>query len=149
VTLKVTPHLTREEKIRMKVEPEFSVKQDIVGVGGVPIIDTRRAATTLLVDSGQTVVLGGLRKKEVQKRVNKVPLLGDIPLVGLLFRFEGEDTVNSEMIVFITPKLVKEVSLTDTEKTQYEETEFPGPAVEKTRSEKDPKNSNNMDLKGF
>jgi type II secretory pathway component GspD/PulD (secretin) len=102
-----------------------------------PIVDKRSAQTTLLIDSGQTVVLGGLRKKNVNKTVNKVPLLGDIPLICYLFRFEGEDTVNSEMLVFITPKIVTDSSLSDLEKKQYEVTEFPGPAIELTRAEKD------------
>jgi len=145
VKLKVTPHLTRGEKIRMIVEPEFSVQTGNVTftTSGLtypqPIVATRTAKTTLLVDSGQTVVLGGLRKKDVNKTVNKVPLLGDIPLICYLFRFEGEDTTNSEMLVFITPKIVTEASLTDIEKKQYEVTEFPGPAVEQTRAEKDAK----------
>ncbi len=104
-----------------------------------PIVDKRKAQTTLLVDSGQTVVLGGLRKKDVNKTVNKVPLLGDIPLICYLFRFEGEDTINSEMLVFITPRIVTEASLSDMEKKQYEVTEFPGPAIEQTRAEKDAK----------
>ena len=143
VKLRVTPHLTRDDKIRMIVEPEFSVQTGNVtfATGDLtypqPIIATRTAKTTLLVDSGQTVVLGGLRKKDVNKTVNKVPLLGDIPLICYLFRFEGEDTINSEMLVFITPKIVTEASLSDIEKKQYEVTEFPGPALEQTRAERD------------
>jgi type IV pilus assembly protein PilQ len=145
VKLKVTPHLTRADKIRMIVEPEFSVQTGNVTFSTSdlsypqPIVATRTAKTTLLVDSGQTVVLGGLRKKDVNKTVNKVPLLGDIPLICYLFRFEGEDTTNSEMLVFITPKIVTETSLSDIEKKQYEVTEFPGPAIEQTRAEKDAK----------
>jgi type IV pilus assembly protein PilQ len=147
VKLKVTPHLTRADKIRMVVEPEFSVQTGNVtfSQGGVdtqypvPVVATRTAKTTLLVDSGQTVVLGGLRKKDVNKTVNKIPLLGDLPLLCYLFRFEGEDTINSEMLVFITPKIVKDASLNDMEKKQYEVTEFPGPLIEQTRDEKDAK----------
>ncbi|HEY5505473.1 MAG TPA: hypothetical protein VIK28_09965, partial [Sedimentisphaerales bacterium] len=75
----------------------------------------------------------------VNKTVNKVPLLGDIPLICYLFRFEGEDTVNSEMLVFLTPKIVTETSLSEIEQKQYEATEFPGPAIEQTRAEKDAK----------
>jgi type IV pilus assembly protein PilQ len=148
VKLKVTPHLTRADKIRMVVEPEFSVQTGSVtfATGNLtypqPIVATRTAKTTLLVDSGQTVVLGGLRKKDVNKTVNKVPLLGDIPLICYLFRFEGEDTVNSEMLVFITPRIVTEASLSDMEKKQYEETEFPSPVVGQTRAEKDAKAGN-------
>lgn len=143
VKLKVTPHMTRADKIRMVVEPEFSVQTGNVtfATGNLtypqPIVATRTAKTTLLVDSGQTVVLGGLRKKDVNKTINKVPLLGDIPLICYLFRFEGEDTVNSEMLVFITPRIVTETSLSDMEKKQYEETEFPSPVVGQTRAEKD------------
>ncbi len=147
VKLKVTPHLTRGEKIRLKVVPEFSVQTgnvtfsqgDSTAQYPVPIVDKRTAETTLLIDSGQTVVLGGLRKKEVTKTVNKIPLLGDIPLICYLFRFEGEDTRNSEMLVFITPKLVTEASLNDLEKKQFEVTEFPSPTVELTMAEKDAK----------
>ena len=145
VKLRVTPHLTRADKIRMIVEPEFSVQTGNVTFASVsgdltypqPIVATRTAKTTLLVDSGQTVVLGGLRKKDVNKTVNKIPLLGDIPLICYLFRFEGEDTINSEMLVFITPRIVTEASLSDIEKKQYEVTEFPGPAIEDTRAERD------------
>ena len=145
VTLKVTPHMTRADKIRLKVEPEFSVQTGNVTFSSgnlsypQPIVDKRSAQTTLLIDSGQTVVLGGLRKKNVNKTVNKVPLLGDLPLICYLFRFEGEDTVNSEMLVFITPKIVTDSSLSDLEKKQYEVTEFAGPTVELTRAEKDAK----------
>ena len=142
VKLKVTPHLTRGEKIRMKVEPEFSVRSgNVTFASGAlsypqPIVDTRKAVTTLLVDSGQTVVLGGLRKKDVSKVVNKIPLLGDIPIICYAFRFEGEETINSEMIVFITPKIINEAAMTDHEQKQYKETEFPGPEIQQTRAEK-------------
>ncbi|MGB7582765.1 MAG: secretin and TonB N-terminal domain-containing protein [Sedimentisphaerales bacterium] len=143
VKLKVTPHLARGEKIRMKVEPEFSVQTGSVTFASgaltypQPVVDARTASTTLLVDSGQTVVLGGLRKKDVSKSVNKIPLLGDIPIICYLFRFEGEETTNSEMVVFITPKIINDMSLTEREKKQYEVTEFRGPEPQQTRAEKD------------
>jgi type IV pilus secretin PilQ/predicted competence protein len=143
VKLKVTPHLTRGEKIRIKVEPEFSVQSgNVTFASGAlnypqPIVDSRKAATTLLVDSGQTVVLGGLRKKTTSKVLNKIPLLGDIPILCYAFRFEGEETVNSEMLVFITPKIMTDASLNDHEQKQYKETEFAGPEVRQTRAEKD------------
>jgi type IV pilus secretin PilQ/predicted competence protein len=143
VKLKVTPHLARGDKIRMKVVPEFSVKTgDVTFASGVltypqPIVDTRTAETTLLVDSGQTVVLGGLRKKDVSKSLNKIPLLGDIPIICYAFRFEGETTTNSEMVVFITPKIVNDASMTEREKKQYDITEFKGPEPQQSRAEKD------------
>jgi len=144
VELVVTPHMTRDRMIRLRLKPKFSVKTDEVVVVGTsnnqfpqPVIDRREADTTLLVGDGQTVVLGGLRKKQVTKQVNKVPLLGDIPVICYLFRFEGEDTVNSELVVFVTPRLVEEPGISDAEKKQYEATEFPGPNPDRTRAEKD------------
>jgi type IV pilus assembly protein PilQ len=141
VVLNVKPHLTRDEKIRLLVEPEFSVQTGNVFTTStspypVPVIDKRRAQTTLLVDNGRTIVLGGLRKKDVRKALNKIPLLGDIPILGYLFRFEGEDTTNSELVVFVTPWLVKDTGLTAVEKKQYEVTSFAGPSPEWTRAEK-------------
>ncbi len=144
VTLSVTPHVTREEMVRLHLQPEFSVQTGTVNVAATgqtqypqPIVDRREAETTLLVESGQTVVLGGLRKKEVQKVINKVPLLGDIPIICYLFRFEGEDTINSELLVFVTPWIVDEAVLTEREMKQYEVTEFAGPDPEWTRAEKE------------
>jgi type IV pilus assembly protein PilQ len=142
VELEVTPHLTRDEMIRMRLKPKFSVNTGEVSIVGassnlfpVPIVDSREADTILLVKDGQTVVLGGLRKKVVSHRINKIPLLGDIPIICYIFRFEGESTVNSEMVVFVTPKLVKEAGLSGLEKQQYKETEFLSPIPRKTQAE--------------
>jgi type IV pilus assembly protein PilQ len=141
VELDVTPHLTREDMIRLRLKPKFSVVTGEVTVAGVgvsypqPVVDRREADTTLLVKNGQTVVLGGLRKKEVTKQINKVPVLGDLPLVGLLFRFTGEDTVTSELVVFITPRIVEQPTMAETEQTQFGTTEFSGPQPVTTGAE--------------
>jgi len=150
VELEVVPHLTRDEMIRLYVKPKFSVRTDDVEVGvdnplPQPVVDKREVESTLLLKSGQTVVLGGLRKKEVTQQVNKIPLLGDLPLLGMLFRFEGEDTVNSEMVVFVTPHIVKQPVLSELERSQFNITEFPGPAVTSTRAE----DSEEMSIKIF
>lgn len=143
VSLDVIPHLTRDEMIRLDLKPTFSVQTSTVTFQAAnlqypqPVVDKREASTTLLVKNGQTIVLGGLRKKDVTKQVNKIPLLGDIPILGYLFRFEGEDTVNSELVVFVTPWIMKDQSLTDSEKKIYEVTEFPGPKPDWTRAEKE------------
>ena len=136
--LEVTPHVTRGGMLRVRILPEFGVKVDdvILSSGTVPVIDTRKIDTIALVKDGQTIVLGGLRKKEVTQQINKVPLLGDLPLLGGLFRFEGEDTVNSEIVVFITLRIIKQPVLSETEKRAYEVTEFGGPKVTATRAEK-------------
>ncbi len=143
VELEVTPHLAAgDEMIRLNLKPKFSVRTDEVVIIGTstnqfpqPVVDRREAETTLLIKNGQTVVLGGLRKKEVTKQINKIPLLGDVPLLGALFRFEGEDTVTSELVVFITPWIVEQPTLSETEQQQFEVTEFRGPEPVSSRAE--------------
>jgi len=89
-----------------------------------------------LVKDGQTVVLGGMRKKDVSKEENKIPLLGDLPLIGGLFRFEGEDTAVTELIVFITPRIVgQEPVLSLDEQEALDQTEFVKPQTSPTRME--------------
>ena len=138
VKLVVTPHVTRDGMLRLQISPEFSVlvrHASFINTT-VPVVDKRQVNTIALVKDGHTVVLGGLRKKDVSKQINKIPLLGDIPIVGALFRFKGEDTVISELIVFITPWIVEHPVLTEDEKQAYKATEFKGPKVALTETEK-------------
>ena len=137
VELEVTPHLTKDGKVRLHIKPVFSVHVDdvdltLVGSGdGItmpqPVVDKREADTIALVQSNNTVVIGGLRKQEVTQEISKIPLLGDIPLLGWLFKYKGEQIVNSELVVFITPRVIENQSLTETEKVYLEETEIPHP----------------------
>ena len=136
VKLEVTPHVTREGMLRLHIKPEFGVVVTTNPATGVPTVDTRTVDTITLVKDGQTVVLGGLRKKDVSQQVNKIPLLGDLPLLGALFRFEGEDTSITELVVFITPRIIEEPILSETEQNALAETEFPGPKVSQTKAEK-------------
>jgi len=139
IKLVVTPHVTREGMIRLHLQPEFGIKVGEVEVesNNVPIIDTRKVNTIALVGDGQTVVLGGMRKKDVSKQMNKIPLLGDIPLIGGLFRFEGEDTAVTELIVFITPRIVgQQPVLSLDEQLALNETRFSRPKPDFTKAEK-------------
>jgi type IV pilus assembly protein PilQ len=142
VTLAVIPHLTREGMIRLQLKPEFSVQTGTVLVGTAtntfpqPVIDTRQADTTLLVENGRTVVLGGLRKKDTTKQINKIPFLGDLPVVGAAFKFTGDDSTISELVVFITPNIIDQPVLTETEQQQYKVTDFSGPKPVYTGAEK-------------
>ncbi len=142
VELEVTPHLAyRDGMIRLHLRPVFSVitgEVYVVGQGASypqPIVDRREADTKLLIKDGQTVVLGGLRKKDVTKQTNKIPVLGDLPLLGKLFRFTGEDTITSELVVFITPRIVTQPALTPDEDRAYKETEFKRPEPDHTKAE--------------
>ncbi len=142
VELHVTAHLAaRDQMVRMHLKPVFSVVTGQVQVVGQsasypqPVVDRRETDTTLIVKNGQTIVMGGLRKKEVSKQLNKIPLLGDLPLAGALFRFKGEQMVNSELIVFVTPWIVEQPALSETESQAYNETEFEGPQPVHTGAE--------------
>jgi len=134
VKLEVTPHITRDGMLRLHIKPEFGVH---VGGTDPPAVDTRKVDTTALVKDGQTVVLGGLRKKDVTQQTNKIPLLGDLPLLGALFRFQGEDTTNSEIVVFITPRIITQPVLSEDEQQAYKATEFsrPEPVITKAEAE--------------
>jgi type IV pilus assembly protein PilQ len=139
IKLVVTPHVTRDGMLRLHILPEFGIKVGTVLVQNnkVPIVDTRKVDTIALVRDGQTVVLGGMRKKDVSKQINKIPLLGDLPLIGGLFRFEGEDTAVTELIVFITPRIVPQEPLLSLDEQQaLEETYFKRLKSSSTRAEK-------------
>ncbi|MHC4762454.1 MAG: type II and III secretion system protein, partial [Planctomycetota bacterium] len=138
VELCVTPHITRDGMIRLHILPEFGVVVGLVETGA-PTVDTRKLETTTLVKDGQTVVLGGLRKKEFNSQINKVPFFGDLPLIGDLFKFEGEEEVISEIIVFITPRIFTEPVLFEDEGNKFEDTEFPSPAIPERKAERDKK----------
>jgi type IV pilus assembly protein PilQ len=145
IKLTVTPHIAaRDEMIRLKLMPEFSIQTGTVNVGDSaattypqPVVDTRKADTTLLIKNGMTVVLGGMRKKNVTKQINKIPVLGDIPVAGNLFKFKSEETVLSEIVVFITPWIIEEPIMNSDEQKAYESTEFPGPRPVMTKAEEE------------
>ena len=83
----------------------------------MPVVDTRRAETMALIKDGQTVVIGGLRRLNSSKDIKKVPVLGDIPLLGGLFKSISETETTNEVIVFITPRIITEPVLTGDEQT--------------------------------
>ena len=138
VKLTVTPHITTGRALRMHIQPEFGIVVGRVQVSSsdVPIVDTRKFDTTAVVNDGQTVVLGGLRKKDTTKQTNKVPLLGDLPLLGNLFKFEGESTTVNELVIFITPRILTNLDMSESENEAYGETEFNGPRPVDTRAER-------------
>lgn len=138
VELVVTPHLTRDSKIRLSLKPKFSVRTGEVFLTTnsipQPVVAKRETDTIALIADGQTVVIGGLRKQDLQQEVKKIPLLGDIPLLGALFRFEGETTALSELVVFITPHLIMDQPvMSESERIRWKETEIPMPRNETTR----------------
>ena len=87
---------------------DLKVNQDTVGeiYAGVPSINTREVQTKVLVENGQTVVLGGVHETENINGSSKVPVLGDLPVVGSLFRNTTNQDKKRELLIFVTPKIV-------------------------------------------
>jgi type IV pilus assembly protein PilQ len=108
--LSVTPRITPDDKIIMDLE----VKKDTVGAvigtstGTIPSIDTKKVNTQVLVDNGDTVVLGGVFEQETRTTTSKVPVLGDLPVVGYLFKRTSRTDLKTELLIFITPKIIKD-----------------------------------------
>jgi len=113
IQLKVTPHLTSEKKIIMDLHPEVSDLASGATVQGGLIINTSEADTRVMVDDGQTAVIGGLIRTNETMVHAGVPILKDIPLVGLLFSSKSTSKQNRELIIFVTPKLVSDVAAND------------------------------------
>ncbi len=107
IKLQVTPQITDDGYIIMHVMPEQSAQTSTFTIedSDVPVIDTRKTETTLRVKNGQTIIIGGLRKKRPTAKEAKLPILGDIPLIGVLFRRVETEQVESELGVFITPHI--------------------------------------------
>jgi type IV pilus assembly protein PilQ len=104
--LSVTPRITPDDRIIMDLE----VKKDSVGqiFANIPSIDTKKVTTQVLVDNGDTIVLGGIFEQTTRTTVDKVPFLGDVPLVGILFRRTIKQDDKTELLIFVTPKIVKD-----------------------------------------
>jgi type IV pilus assembly protein PilQ len=109
--LKATPLITPDNRIQLDLE----IKQDTVGEiyqtsrgGSVPSIDTRELNTTVLIENGDTVVLGGIFQDENASKEEKVPWLGDIPGLGVLFRRRANESKKRELLIFVTPTIVED-----------------------------------------
>jgi len=111
-TLIVTPSINKDNFVTMKVKPEISNKvgdSTFVFAGATvssPIIDTRTLESNVLIRSGDTLAIGGLLQDEVGKARNKVPLLGDVPVLGYLFQERLNNRVKRNLLVFVTPTII-------------------------------------------
>ena len=110
IQLKVTPHLTSDKKIVMDLHPEVSDLSTQSTVQGGVIINTSEADTRVMVDDGQTAVIGGLIRTNDSHVRRGIPLLKDIPLIGALFRSDNTIKQNRELIIFVTPRLVSDMA---------------------------------------
>jgi type IV pilus assembly protein PilQ len=109
--LDVTPQITPDNRIIMTVEIRKDSVGQMVNLGGgfqVPSIDTRNVTTQIAVNNGDTAVIGGIYEEIINNSVDKVPLLGDIPFFGYLFKTTNRSSEKQELLIFLTPRVVKD-----------------------------------------
>ena len=106
LALRVTPQITLDDRVILNLD----VSKDNVGdvYNGIPSIDTQNVNTEVLVDNGDTVVLGGIYEQVWYDQVDKVPFLGDIPVLGYLFKTTRKKDDKAELLIFVTPKILKD-----------------------------------------
>jgi type II secretory pathway component GspD/PulD (secretin) len=107
VSLKIVPYISAENEITVEIEPDVS---DVVGLGatGLPVVSKRSVSTKVRVKDGQTIVIGGLLQKNESIHKRKIPILGDIPILGLLFSRTDKNVDEVETVIFITPRILTE-----------------------------------------
>jgi len=109
--LDVTPQITPDNRIIMNVEIRKDSIGQLVNLGGgftVPAIDTKNVTTQIAVNNGDTAVIGGIYEETVNNDVTKLPFLGDLPVLGYLFKTTNKNIEKTELLIFLTPRVVKE-----------------------------------------
>ena len=107
LSLTVTPHITPDNKIILDLVVTQDTVSDVTS-GSAPAIDTQRIGTQVLVNNSETIVLGGIYQQSIISTVSKVPVLGDIPYFGWLFRNTNQFNEKKELLIFVTPRIVTE-----------------------------------------
>lgn len=120
IKLDVTPQIGEDNYVTMKIHPEVSTARRVAEVDNVVAKDTTQADTTMMVKDGETIILGGLIKNTKKRTVNKIPLLGDIPLLGLLFKNRTWEDQKREIVVFITPHIMTNDNRQTLSRQQYQ-----------------------------
>ena len=121
--LKVTPTITNDNRVYMALDidkDELAKFINVTNFGDVPQITKRKITTAVLVDSGQTVVIGGVYEFKSREDLTKVPFLGDLPGLGNLFRTKSKSSNKAELLVFVTPKILQV--------RQRDQVSYPAPA---------------------
>lgn len=109
VKLNVTPTITEDDYIIMKIRPEVSsVRETATSPLGseVPVVETSEAETTVKVKNGAMIMIAGLMKEDIRSTTNKIPILGDIPFLGALFRSTDDQKQKTELAIFLTPRII-------------------------------------------
>ena len=118
IKLEVVPHISTGGFISLSIKTEQSFRTGTIS--GQPVVDSRKAETNLLAADGETIVIGGLKKKSSTFTVDKLPFLGNLPLFGKMFQKRVTNVVDSELLIFVTPYIVSESQLSAVEKEALE-----------------------------
>ncbi|MFA6355983.1 MAG: secretin N-terminal domain-containing protein [Candidatus Omnitrophota bacterium] len=121
IKLEVTPQIGEDNFVTMKIHPEVSTARRVAEVDNVVAKDTTQADTTMMVKDGETIILGGLIKNDKKQTINKVPFLGDIPLLGLAFQNRSYQDVKKEVLVFITPHILTTDNRQNISRQEYQD----------------------------
>lgn len=108
LSIKVTPQITPDDRVILDLQVNKDAVGELFGDDLIPSIDTREVQTQVLVNNGDTVVLGGIYESASADELEKVPFLGDLPLIGSLFRHSFTRDEKAELLIFVTPKILKE-----------------------------------------
>ena len=108
LSIKVTPQITPDDRVILDLQVNKDAVGELFGIDQIPSIDTREVQTQVLVNNGDTVVLGGVYESTLSDELDKVPFLGDLPLIGSLFRHSLKRDEKAELLIFVTPKILKE-----------------------------------------
>lgn len=137
IKMRVTATVTDSNEILLDVEPEQNINTSVFGIENIPIIDTRKTQTTLRLKDGEVAVIGGLRRKTRSKLRDQIPILGSLPIVGVLF---GKDKIvkkDSELIILLSPHMYKGGPIPTGVKVKYDEiTKGPRPLLDSRKTSK-------------
>ena len=122
IKLKLTPHIVSDKEVRLALNPSIEAVIDPgpTGTDFAPTIARREVSTTVTVPDGQTVVIAGLTQRDKRKVVRRVPILGWIPLIGLLFRDTYEVMEDTNVLIFVTPRILKDAGAAEKLKAELE-----------------------------
>jgi general secretion pathway protein D len=106
--VKIVPHINEENQVRLELEEEISNPGAPTGQLGAVPITKRTAKTTVVVDDQQTIVIGGLMRDDQTQNATKIPVLGDLPVLGFLFRTKGEKLRKTNLLLILTPHVIRD-----------------------------------------
>lgn len=108
LSLKVTPQITPDNKVLLKLAIHQDKRSSLPEILGTPAIDTRSVETNVLVDNGETIVLGGIFVRDYRNTVKRIPFISEIPVLGELFKQKDKTDKHNELLVFVTPKIIQQ-----------------------------------------